>query len=121
MAQAVHTVITDDLDDTTLDPSEATTVQWSSRGVHYEFDTRAATVAAIESDEQSVTVGLLLSISRRVETSRSRAAAKPAASSRQRADVEPKVIREWARLHGHDVPDRGRIPVPVRDAYFAGR
>ncbi|MBE7193215.1 MAG: Lsr2 family protein [Gordonia polyisoprenivorans] len=120
MAQAVHTVITDDLDDTTLDPSEATTVQWSWQGVNYEFDTRAATVAAIESDEQSVTVGLLLSISRRAETSRSRAT-KPAASSRQRADVEPKVIREWARLHGHDVPDRGRIPVPVRDAYFAGR
>ena len=119
MAQAVHTVITDDLDDTTLDPSEATTVQWSWQGVNYEFDTRTATVAAIESDEQSVTVGLLLSISRKVE-GRSRAA-KPAASSRQRADVEPKVIREWARLHGHDVPDRGRIPAPVRDAYLAGR
>jgi hypothetical protein len=28
-------------------------------------------------------------------------------------------IREWARSNGHKVPDRGRIPSDVREAFEA--
>ena len=28
-----------------------------------------------------------------------------------------KEIRDWARSHGHDVPERGRIPATVREAF----
>lgn len=33
--------------------------------------------------------------------------------------VDPKLVRTWAREHGHQVPDRGRIPAPVVEAYHA--
>lgn len=117
MAQVVHTVITDDLDDTELNPSEATTVQWSWRGVDYEFDTSADTVAAMESDQQSITLGLLLTVSRKVG-SRGRPS-KHNSTPRRSPDVEPKAIREWARQQGHSVPARGRVPAPIRDAFLA--
>jgi hypothetical protein len=41
---------------------------------------------------------------------------KPARSSRE----ETHAIREWAREHGHQVSDRGRIPKSVLEAYRAG-
>ncbi|MBE7192972.1 MAG: Lsr2 family protein [Gordonia polyisoprenivorans] len=66
MAQRVQTVIIDDLDGSEMDPSEATTVTWSWRGVSYELDTRSTHLTALESDRQSVTLGLLLASSRRV-------------------------------------------------------
>ena len=113
MAQAVHTVITDDLDDTALDPADATTVRWAWRGVTYEFDTHNDALARIESDEQSVSIGMLLAVSRKVDTRARRAAIE------RRAVVAPSAIREWARLNGHNVPDRGRIPAPIREAYLS--
>ena len=115
MAQTVHTVITDDLGNTDLELAEATTVRWMWRGTTYEFDTSAANLAAIERDKQSVTIGRLLSVSRKVV---SRASSSPTAGGRR--EVESKTIREWARLNGHKVPERGRIPKPIRDAYLAG-
>jgi hypothetical protein len=42
-------------------------------------------------------------------------AAKPARSSRE----ETSAIRQWAREHGHEVSDRGRIPKSVLEAYKA--
>jgi hypothetical protein len=40
---------------------------------------------------------------------------KPARSNRE----ETQAIREWARQHGHQVNDRGRIPKSVIEAYQA--
>jgi hypothetical protein len=40
---------------------------------------------------------------------------KPARSNRE----ETAAIREWARGHGHQVSDRGRIPKSVIEAYQA--
>lgn len=43
-----------------------------------------------------------------------------AKTSRPRTDREQTAaIREWARKRGHEVSDRGRIPVKVLDAYHA--
>jgi hypothetical protein len=42
-------------------------------------------------------------------------AEKPARSTREDASA----IREWAREHGHQVSDRGRIPKSVIEAYQA--
>jgi hypothetical protein len=41
---------------------------------------------------------------------------KPVRSHRE----ETHAIREWAREHGHQVSDRGRIPKSVLEAYRAG-
>ncbi|MGZ8178334.1 Lsr2 dimerization domain-containing protein [Williamsia sp. SKLECPSW1] len=110
MAQAVHIVMTDDLDDEEMASDDATTVQWSWRGAVYEFDTRTSTVAAIEDGERSVTIGELLSVSRDVT---------PALHTRRRRAVagDAATIRSWARRHGHPVPSRGRVPARVRLAY----
>ena len=32
--------------------------------------------------------------------------------------TEPKAIRAWARLNGHEVGDRGRISSEVRNSYL---
>jgi len=29
----------------------------------------------------------------------------------------PQELRAWARSHGYDVPDRGRVPRSIQDAY----
>ncbi|MBE7161567.1 MAG: Lsr2 family protein [Williamsia herbipolensis] len=100
--------MTDDLDDNEMDPSDATTVHWTWRGVNYEFDTRSATLAAIEKGERAVTVADLLSVSRK---------SAPASRTARPTAIEPAVIRDWARRHGHTVPTRGRIPRPIRMAY----
>lgn len=34
---------------------------------------------------------------------------------------DPKVVREWARANGYTVPERGRIPASITEAYEAGR
>ena len=44
------------------------------------------------------------------------AAQKPARSTRE----ETAAIRQWAREHGHQVSERGRIPKSVLEAYRAG-
>lgn len=41
----------------------------------------------------------------------------PAATPPPRTSIRPADIRTWARAHGHDVPDRGRIPVEIIQAY----
>jgi hypothetical protein len=48
------------------------------------------------------------------------AAAPARQGARTVADREQtQAIREWARKRGHEVSDRGRIPVKVLDAYHA--
>ncbi|MFJ6709279.1 MULTISPECIES: histone-like nucleoid-structuring protein Lsr2 [unclassified Streptomyces] len=44
---------------------------------------------------------------------------EPAGAKRKRPerDYEPAVVRAWAREHGHDVPDRARIPKKVLEAW----
>lgn len=42
---------------------------------------------------------------------------KPKASSGDGPD--PKLVREWALKHGHQIGDRGRIKQDVMDAYLA--
>ena len=44
---------------------------------------------------------------------------KRAAGGRGEAAVTAAEIREWARENGCEVPDRGRVPSDVRDAYEA--
>lgn len=36
-------------------------------------------------------------------------------------NVDPGVLREWAKTHGYDVGQRGRIGAPVLEAFAAAR
>jgi hypothetical protein len=44
---------------------------------------------------------------------------RTAAASRPRRSTDGPAIRAWAREQGYDIPERGRIPAAVREAYYA--
>nr|WP_323372118.1 histone-like nucleoid-structuring protein Lsr2 [Streptomyces katsurahamanus] len=42
---------------------------------------------------------------------------RPDVPRRPHADLITAQIREWAKVNGYDVNDRGRVPATVREAY----
>ena len=106
MAQKVHIVLEDD-----LDGSEATeTVTFGLDGTSYEIDLNDKNAAALR-DVLSGYVGHARKVAG-ARRGRRTAAANGSAHS-------AKEIRDWARSNGHKVPDRGRIPSDVREAFEA--
>ena len=77
------------------------TIKFSVGGVDYEIDLTADKKSAFDT-----ALAPFL-----------RAARKPSLSRADDPKFRPKVIREWARSQGIDVPERGRIPTQVRTAY----
>ncbi len=103
MAQKVHIVLEDD-----LDGSDATqTVSFGLDGTSYEIDLNDKNAAALR-DALAAYVGHGRKVSGARRGRRSSAASSTGHSAKE--------IRDWARSHGHDVPERGRIPA-VREAF----
>ena len=107
MAQKVHIVLEDDLDGS--DASQ--TVAFGLDGTSYEIDLNDKHAAALR-DALATYVGH----GRKVSGSR-RGGRRAAASSN--TGHSAKEIRDWARSNGHKVPERGRIPGDVREAFEA--
>jgi hypothetical protein len=106
MAQKVHIVLEDD-----LDGSDATqTVTFALDGTSYEIDLNDKNAAGLR-DALATYVGH----ARKVSGSRRGRRAQASSGSAHSA----KEIRDWARSNGHKVPERGRIPATVREAFEA--
>ena len=106
MAQKVHIVLVDD-----LDGSEATqTVSFGLDGANYEIDLTDDHATALR-EALAPYVGHARKVGR---AGAKKASSKPAAGGASAAEV-----RDWARSNGYDVPDRGRIPAEVREAFDA--
>jgi hypothetical protein len=106
MAQKVHIVLEDD-----LDGSDATqTVTFGLDGTSYEIDLNDQNAASLR-DALATYVGHARKVSG------SRRGRRASASSG--AGNSAKEIRAWARSNGHKVPERGRIPAGVREAFEA--
>jgi hypothetical protein len=107
MAQKVNIVLVDD-----LDGSEASeTVTFGLDGTSYEIDLNEKNAASLR-DALAGYVGN----ARKVAGTRSRARkSTPAAAS----GASAAEVRDWARSNGFDVPERGRIPSSVREAFDA--
>ncbi len=106
MAQKVHIVLEDD-----LDGSDATqTVSFGLDGTTYEIDLNDKNAGALR-DALANYVGH----ARKVSGSRRGRRSSASTSNGHTA----KEIRDWARSNGHKVPDRGRIPSGVREAFEA--
>jgi len=106
MAQKVHIVLEDD-----LDGSDATqTVSFGLDGTSYEIDLNDKNAAALR-DALAAYVGHGRKVSGARRGRRSSAASSTGHSAKE--------IRDWARSHGHAVPERGRIPATVREAFEA--
>lgn len=101
-------VIIRTLDD--VDGSEdAETITFAYDGVSYEIDLATANRERLEKALEE-----FIAAARKTGGSRSRR--QPA-----KKDVtSPKVIREWAKSNGFEsVPERGRIPADVQEAFAA--
>jgi len=106
MAQKVHIVLEDD-----LDGSDATqTVTFGLDGTSYEIDLNDKHAAALR-DALATYVGH----GRKVGGARRGRRSSASSASGHSA----KEIRDWARSNGHKVPERGRIPGDVREAFEA--
>ena len=107
MAQKVHIVLEDD-----IDGSEATeTVSFALDGTSYEIDLNEKNASGLR-DALATYVGHGRKVSGGARRGR-KSAATSGTSARE--------IRDWARSNGHKVPDRGRIPADVRDAFEAAQ
>ena len=117
MAQKVSIILVDD-----IDGGEATqTVQFALDGTSYEIDLGDDNAAALREalagyigHARKVTGG-----SGKRGARRSGGSANGGGSGSSGSGADAKDVRAWARENGHTVPDRGRIPADVRDAYAA--
>ena len=109
MAQKVNIILVDDIDET--DATE--TISFGLDGTSYEIDLNDKHAAELR-DALAGYVGH----ARKVPSSTRRSARKstPAASATGASAAD---VRVWARDNGHKVPDRGRIPAEIREAYDA--
>jgi nucleoid-associated protein Lsr2 len=106
MAQKVHIVLEDD-----MDGSDATqTVSFGLDGTSYEIDLNDKHAGDLR-DALAPYVGHARKANGPRRGRRSQAAAGGGHSAKE--------IRDWARSSGHQVPERGRIPASVREAFEA--
>jgi len=113
MAQKVQIVLTDDLDGAAADE----TVTFALDGTSYEIDLTSANAERLRA-----AIAPYVAAGRRAAGPRGRSAA-PGRSARRRgarrSTSDAAAIRTWAKVNGHPVSERGRIPAPVRAAYEA--
>lgn len=108
MAQKVITQLVDDMDGKELKDGEGETVSFALDGKSYELD-----LSKKNADKFRGLFQDYIAAGRKVT-------GKPGRSSRSTASgPSASEIREWAKQNGHEVPERGRIPQSVRDAFDA--
>ena len=102
MAQKVQVVLVDD-----LDGGEATeTVNFSIDNVAYEIDLNADNAAKLRA-----------ALAEWTPKARRVSAAKRGGGRSRRADSVK--VRAWAKAHGYEISERGRISTEIREAYSA--
>ncbi len=104
MAQKVQIILEDDLTGGAADE----TVTFALDGTTYEIDLSTKNAAALR-DAFAPYVGHARKVGR---------AGKAAKKSTQ-LGASAGEIRAWAKSNGFDVPERGRIPANVREAFDA--
>ncbi len=104
MAQKVHIVLVDDLDESEAEE----TVSFGLDGKEYAIDLNQKNASSLR-DALAPFVAHARPVSGRGKRS----------AARTSSGVAPAEIRAWARENGFDVPDRGRVSAEVREAYSA--
>jgi hypothetical protein len=103
MAQKVHITLEDDLDG----GDAAETVAFGLDGRSYEIDLNDKNAKALRD-----------ALAKYVAAAR-RSGRGGKARSRTQLGTSAREVRDWARSNGYKVPDRGRIPSEVREAFEA--
>jgi len=104
MAQKVHITLEDDLDG----GDAAETVTFALDGRTYEIDLNAKNAKALRD-----------ALAKYVAAARRAGGRSSGVKRRTQVGTSAREIRDWARSNGHQVPDRGRIPSGVREAFEA--
>lgn len=113
MAQRVTIELVDDLDGS----DAAETVLFGLDGQTFEIDLSTPNAA-----ELRTSLAHYAAVARTVNGKRkspARKAASPKPTVRTEVGPTNREIRDWARTNGIEVPDRGRVPASVRDAFDA--
>ena len=108
VAKHVNVMLVDDLDGSAAQE----TVSFGLDGRQYDVDLSAAHAAQLRD-----ALAAFVAVARRGE---GRARRRPATVDGAHSDVDRErtaAVREWARAHGHEVSDRGRISKTVMQAY----
>lgn len=106
--------ITDDIDGTLItSEDEGRAVQFMIDGVTYSIDLTSAHI-----DELKESLRPFIAAARK-QPQISRSKSRGARPHRDKEQLD--AIRRWARGAGHEVSDRGRIPVHVEEAYENSR
>jgi len=105
MAQKVQVTLVDDIDGSTAD----TTVRFGLDGATYEIDLNSAHAAQLRD-----------SLAPWVKAGR-KTSSRTASRGASAGGGDTAKVRNWAKAHGYEVSDRGRIPASVREAYNAAR
>jgi hypothetical protein len=109
MAQKVITQLVDDIDGKELKDGEGETVTFALDGTTYELD-----LSLKNADKFRGVFQDYIAAGRKVGKSPGKRGSKAAQSGPSAAEV-----RAWAKDNGFEVPDRGRIPAAVQEAYDA--
>jgi len=113
---AIKTVLIDDFDGTPLTGVSTTT--FALNGVQYEID-----LAPENAEKLKEALAPFVKAGRRVGGS---SAGKSASRSRgagrhSNGSNDVSAIRVWAKEHGYELGDRGRIPAEILNAYEASK
>lgn len=108
MAKHEVVVLTDDIDGTEIKDGKGETVSFALDGTTYELDLTTKNADKFRGLFQDY-IAAGRKVGRRTGTAGKRTSTGPSA----------KEVRDWARSNGYTVPDRGRIPAEVREAFDA--
>lgn len=108
VAQKVITQLVDDVDGSVLSDGSGETVRFSLDGTSYEIDLSKKNADKLRAALQSY-----------IEAGRKVGRRTGNAGRRSQSGPSAKELRDWARSNGFKVPDRGRIPGNVREAFEA--
>lgn len=109
MASKTVVTLVDDLDGKVIS-DDGGTISFSFEGVNYQIDLAEKNLTKFR---KALTPYITAATKVRGQGSDNRRSRQKAATN------DPSAVREWARTHGHQVSDRGRVPAAVMAAYQA--
>lgn len=105
MARKVQMILLDDIDG----GDAKRTATFALDGKTYEIDLNEANL-----DKLSEALAPFIEKARRNTTAGGK---RPATRRAASTGGDASAVRTWAREHGYEVSDRGRVPKEIRDAY----
>lgn len=115
MAEVIVRQLIDDMDGSEIRDGGGERVEFSFRGADYQIDLSAANIAKLERALKPY-----IGAAEKVRGGGRVRRAKHSQNGNGKASPEQMAaIRNWARQHGHEVADRGRIKAEIIQAFDA--